>query len=166
MANIIKSKPYRYVLIHHNVCKFLEYQVIVCGDRPESGGILIGRYRGPHLEITEWTEPGAADLSSLTAFVKRDPRHQAAATAAWQNSSETKTYAGEWHTHPSGAVSPSGIDRGTWKEITRKNRRRSVFVLVSPGGWGIFLVTAGSPQDLIHLAKIEDGTVGVVFTAD
>lgn len=163
MANIIKNKPYRYVLIHHDVCKFLERQVTSCGGRLESGGIFIGRYRGPHLEVTEWTEPGATDISSLTTFVKCDPRHQAAATSAWRKSSETKTYAGEWHTHPSGAVSPSGIDRNTWKEITRKNRRRSVFVLVSSVGWGIFLVTTGSPQVLIRLAKIEDGTLGVVF---
>lgn len=167
MANITRSKPYRYVLIRHDVCKFLERHVVTCRGRPESGGILIGQYRGPHMEITEWTEPGAADVSSLMAFVKSDPRHQAAATAAWNNSSETKTYAGEWHTHPSGAASPSGIDRNTWKAITRKNRRRSVFVIVSPAGWGVFLVTTRTllPQNVLQLAKIEDGAIGTVFSS-
>jgi integrative and conjugative element protein (TIGR02256 family) len=163
VANIIRSRSRRYVLIHHEVFKFLEREALTCRGRRERGGILIGRYRGPHIEVVSWTEPGATDVSSMTSFVKRDPRHQAAATAAWKNSSSTKTYIGEWHTHPFGRVVPSHIDRQTWKAIAKRNNSRSIFVLVSPIAWGVFLVTSGISSDVLPLARIEDGDIGVVF---
>jgi integrative and conjugative element protein (TIGR02256 family) len=115
------------------------------------------------MEIRAWTAPGPDDVASHTSFIKRDMRHQFAAMSAWRTSFGTHTYVGEWHSHPSGAVVPSLIDRSTWRKVTRRNRARCVFMLVSPAGWGLFLVTAGIPQRILRLAKIEDGQTGSVF---
>lgn len=163
MENFTRSKARSYVLFRHAICNFFMQQVAACRATPESGGILIGSYRGPHLEIVALTGPGPTDVPSLTSFVKHDPQHQAAATVAWRKSLGTKTYVGEWHTHPVGDVAPSRTDRNTWTRITRRNKARCVYVLVSPAGWGAFLVKSDEPDRIIPLAKLESGLKGIVL---
>jgi integrative and conjugative element protein (TIGR02256 family) len=99
----------------------------------------------------------------MTSFVKQDLGHQAAATTAWKTSFGTQTYIGEWHTHPFGGVTPSHVDRKMWKTIARRNNSRSVFALVSPIAWGVFLVMSGISSSILPLTRIEEGDVGVVF---
>src|SRR5258708_31612900 len=62
VASLVRGKAYRYVLMQHDVCHFFARETGSCGARPENGGILIGSYRGPHMEITGWTEPGKIDV--------------------------------------------------------------------------------------------------------
>lgn len=157
------NKPNSYVLLRHDVCDFFERQTVRCCGTPEVGGILIGSYRGPHMEVIRWTEPGPTDVSSFTSFTKHDRHHQAAASAAWRKSSGTETYIGEWHTHPFGDVIPSRLDHQTWKKITRQNGMCCSFVLVSPAGWGVFLVPSSVRSELLPLSKLENGETGIVF---
>ena len=87
--------------------------VVRCRGQAEQGGILIGAYRGEGLEVVDLTEAAPADERALTRFVRQDPAHQAAATAAWEASGGQVTMVGEWHTHPFGEPSPSRTDLGT-----------------------------------------------------
>ena len=98
----------------------------------EVGGILIGSYRGPHIEVRSITEPGATDQSLPFSFVKQDETHQKQAMEAWQKSGHYCTYLGEWHTHPSGLALPSSQDIATWRRITKLARAHMIFCIVTP----------------------------------
>src|ERR1700761_6135687 len=86
-------------------------------DRTEAGGILLGSYRGPHIEIVACTEPGAEDRRLPPLFDRRDRCHQQTATRNWTESDGTITFVGEWHTHPQDVPGPSLIDLKTWEEV-------------------------------------------------
>ena len=155
---------FEYALVHHRVCRFFDGVQGSCAGRPECGGILIGRYRGPHIEVTDWTEPGPADLATRSSFTRQDKRHQDAATAAWRESKHVATYVGEWHSHPSGQPRPSGIDRTVWRNVVSRLRTPCLFAIVSPDGWEAFRVTKLiSGADATALVRRENGRVGVVF---
>lgn len=134
-----------------------------CRAQPERGGILIGRQRGPHLEITDYTEPGAMDASALYSFTKSDPKHGLAAKAAGRQSGGTDTYLGEWHTHPQGNPVPSDIDRGTWKTVSKQQGAMMAFVIVSPTAWGVYAIDG---QDFVLWRRVESAEIngqGCVF---
>ena len=86
-------------------------------DRSEAGGILLGSYRGPHIEIVACTEPGSGDRRLPTLFDRRDACHQQAATDHWTESGGTITFVGEWHTHPEDIPEPSSVDLKTWEKV-------------------------------------------------
>ena len=159
-----KSKPgFAYALIHHDVCRFFDAIRSACALQEERGGILIGSYRGPHIEITDFTEPGPNDLAALSFFVRVDECHQDAAADAWRRSNGTATYVGEWHSHPFGEAHPSRNDRETWQSVVARLRTPCLFVVVSPSGWQIFRVSRRHPSDIAPLAQIEVGSTGTVF---
>lgn len=106
----------------------------------EAGGILIGSYRGPHVEVVTCTTPFSDDIRRRYLFDRRDPKHQAAALSAWQSSGRTETFVGEWHTHPENHPSPSRRDLKTWHEIMSKNPLPQVFVVV---GWESIMFGVG-----------------------
>jgi len=106
--------------------------------RKERGGILIGEFRGPHIAITEMTLPGKNDEGSLFRFIRKDRSHQQSALTAWQHSHQTKTFVGEWHTHPSGRAIPSSIDKKTWKRLTFSANTPLIFVIGTPIEVGFF----------------------------
>ena len=95
----------------------------------EAGGILIGAYRGVHLEVTGCTEPMQTDTRRRFLFDRKDPGHQRAAMAAWSSSRRTETYVGEWHTHPEPRPSPSSIDLATWASIMNRTRFPVLFMI-------------------------------------
>lgn len=98
----------------------------------EAGGIFLGNYRGPHIEITDITEPFAKDVRAKNRFDRKDPGHQLAAKSAWENSMQTTTFTGEWHTHPEDVPTPSSIDLNTWKGIISKSKAPLAFIIL---GW-------------------------------
>lgn len=98
----------------------------------ETGGILIGAYRGKHIEIDDCTSSLPMDLRTRTRFHRCDPGHQAAAMAAWVASHGTDTFVGEWHTHPEDFPRYSNIDRETWKALMQRSRDPIVLAI---GGW-------------------------------
>jgi integrative and conjugative element protein (TIGR02256 family) len=96
---------------------------------PESGGILLGCRRGPHLHVIHATQSGSADRATRVSFVRRDPCHQAQALRIWKGSRHTVDYLGEWHTHPEGMPSPSSTDHRAWLEILIASTSQYVFVI-------------------------------------
>lgn len=153
------------VLIHHPVRTELERSSLACADQPEAGGILLGAYRGPDMEVTGLTRPGPADEQRPFSFIRVDPVHEAANARAWQNSGGTVSYVGEWHTHPCGAVIPSSADVRSWRGEARRCGRPMAFVLVVPGEWGVFVVW---PKWIFsaeaRLTLKEWGKTGMVFS--
>ena len=97
--------------------------------RLEAGGIFVGSYRGPHVEITACTTPLPRDVRRPTLFDRRDPGHAAAALEAWTRSGGTDTFVGEWHTHPVDDPTPSGLDRRTWASIMGRVPDPVVFLI-------------------------------------
>ncbi|WP_187274759.1 MULTISPECIES: Mov34/MPN/PAD-1 family protein [unclassified Methylobacterium] len=96
----------------------------------EAGGIFIGSHRGPHIEITACTTPLPSDVRRSNLFDRKDSGHQAAALAAWQSTSGTDTYVGEWHTHPVDDPTPSTRDLRTWQSILARDTDPAVFMIV------------------------------------
>ena len=162
------SKPLNagisYSLIRFKVCGLFNLTQMACEGEPERGGILLGCHRGPHLEITDFTEPGLNDLASLSSFTRVDKNHQQAATEAWIQSNETVTYVGEWHSHPFGPPQPSSLDHKNWNIVAEHLKTPSLFVIVSPLGWQVFR-TRSSRQggEIVQLELVEYGITGIVF---
>tara|TARA_R110000787_G_scaffold42334_4_gene104119 strand:+ start:590 stop:1048 length:459 start_codon:yes stop_codon:yes gene_type:complete len=151
-------------LLRYKVCDFFDSVRATCTAKPERGGILIGSYRGPHIEITDYTEPGPKDIPGPSSFKRVDERHQRAATNAWHRSDNTATYVGEWHSHPSGQPHPSGLDRQTWKAVVTRLNTPCLFVIVSPTAWQVFRILGTKPlADVVPLTGIEQGTTGIVY---
>jgi integrative and conjugative element protein (TIGR02256 family) len=152
------------VLVYHCVRAEFDYTAAACSGQPEAGGILLGAYRGPDMEVTGLTQPGPAEERRRRSFTRADPLHKAANVRAWEDSGGTVSYVGEWHTHPSGAVTPSSVDVHSWRGEARRCGRPMVFVLVVPGEWGIFTVR---PKWMFsskaRLVPRESGKTGVVF---
>ena len=155
-----------WVLVAYPVITMFEQEQATCRGQAERGGILIGSYRGPHMEITDFTKPGRKDIREAYRFTKQDPRHQRAATRAWVTSGGKDTYVGEWHTHPRGGPEPSTIDTASWRDLAAITKRMMIFVIIAPDGWVLFRTQKRffwTPSQ--QLAKVEQGQSGVVFRA-
>lgn len=153
-----------YALVLHKVFGRLEEIKRSCADQPETGGILIGSYRGPHLEIREISEAGPTDKRMLYSFCKQDPSHEKKAKDAWKASNFTETDIGEWHTHPYGRPDPSATDLRTWKRLVKENKRTMLFIILSPQGMGVYKVTeAWWGKGVIRLNLSEHGEIGVIL---
>ena len=106
----------------------------------EAGGILIGAYRGPHIEIIDCTTPMPQDRRFWNMFDRKDPGHRDQARRQWQESGRTVTFVGEWHTHSEALPTPSVIDRNTWKRISKHHKVGPLVVVIrgiSGWWWGL-----------------------------
>ena len=135
-----------YFSIPRNIYERLVAEGEEGAGKPERGGIMIGRFRGPHIEITEMTLPGKSDKASLFSFDRRDRTHQRSAIAAWRTSDNTKAYVGEWHSHPFGAATPSITDKRTWERLTKKAGTALIFIIVTPTDIAFFRAEAHASQ--------------------
>jgi len=152
------------VLVHHPVCQELDRASAECLGEPEAGGILLGAYRGPDMEVTGLTHPGPADERMLYSFTRSDLLHDMANKKIWEESGGTVSYIGEWHTHPVGKAVPSSIDVNSWKSEVRRCGRPMVFVIVAPGEWGVYVIRNKwvlLSKDRLSLK--ESGLIGMVF---
>ncbi|WP_181313824.1 Mov34/MPN/PAD-1 family protein [Phreatobacter cathodiphilus] len=122
----------RFVAIHPKVVETIRGWVERGSQSREAGGILIGSYRGDHVEVSGSTVPMERDKRTRGLFDRMDRGHQEAAMQAWRSSGGTESYVGEWHTHPEAHPSPSVLDRWTWDRIMRRVREPVVFAI---GGW-------------------------------
>jgi integrative and conjugative element protein (TIGR02256 family) len=126
----------RLVVVHEQVMERIDRYLRAPENATEAGGILIGCYRGPHIEITECSEPLRRDRRARLRFDREDPGHQSLANRRWTESGRTHTFVGEWHTHPGFSSAPSAIDLKTWREVTRNNvAGSSVFLIKGSDGW-------------------------------
>ncbi|WP_366512534.1 Mov34/MPN/PAD-1 family protein [Mesorhizobium sp.] len=119
-------------MISTEILESISVYVSSKSDVCEAGGILVGGYRGPHIEIVSCTTPLPRDIRKRHLFDRRDPGHQSAALKAWLTSSKTETFVGEWHTHPEAYPSPSQRDLVTWHGIMNRTPATLVFLIV---GW-------------------------------
>ncbi len=123
----------------------------------EAGGILLGFYRGPHVQIMHCTTPLPADHRLWNRFERRDPGHQVEATRRWRDSGRTMTYVGEWHTHPEAKPTPSFIDKWNWRKIARRHTTVAAQRASSePPGWKVpfklpvaFVLEAQQPKVIV-----------------
>lgn len=154
----------RLVLIRCPIARAFDGVRRACRGADETGGILLGMRRGPHLDVIDLTWPGPEDIRTPTRFVRQDPSHQELATKAWHSSDRRVTCVGEWHTHPSGAANPSMLDRRAWNSVAQQaNGSACAFVIVSPRGWRVWLLSVGRDDPIVApltpMARDEDGVV-------
>jgi integrative and conjugative element protein (TIGR02256 family) len=83
----------------------------------EAGGVLLGRYLcdSNDVVVDDLTEPLPGDKRGRYSFHRAQKAHQQAIEQAWQTSNGTRTYLGEWHTHPEARPTPSCIDTCDWR---------------------------------------------------
>lgn len=119
---------------------------------PESGGILLGFRRPPHLHISDLTEPLPTDECTRTWFRRNHHGHAQAALRHWERTCCTGDYLGEWHTHPEDWPEPSGKDLREWRILLRAQGRPLVFLIVGlKGRW----VGVGSGSKIVAIECFE-----------
>lgn len=101
--------------------------------QPESGGILLGRRRGKHLEVMLATEPSPLDKRSTYSFLREAAYHNEAAQQAWLKGERQIDYLGEWHTHPQTVPTPSGIDRDEWCKLVLQRPDKTTLLTIVVG---------------------------------
>lgn len=89
----------------------------------EAGGVLIGRFiaESEDIVIDMVTGPMAGDRRQRNRFDRAKRAHQQAIDRAWKESDGTRTYLGEWHTHPEPFPSPSAIDLRDWRKRIKRD---------------------------------------------
>lgn len=162
-AGVKRDDSSPYVLVPRSLVSRFDDLVTSTSRSPEIGGVIIGRHRGPHLELICITDPGPADLSRPRSFLKQDPSHESHARDAWQASGGTDTYVGEWHSHPLGMPNPSDVDMRSWTKVARATSRMAAFVIVAPEGWALFVVHPGNRYKVVRCARSEEGRTGEVY---
>ncbi|WP_209946393.1 Mov34/MPN/PAD-1 family protein [Bradyrhizobium elkanii] len=152
-STMIFRAELRLVAIDASVIGKIERYTRAPENMTEAGGILVGCYRGPHVEITECSEPLRRDRRSRLRFDRDDPGHQDLAKRRWKESGRVLTFVGEWHTHPESLPSPSSIDLNTWREVSRKNAAGSTVFLIR--GYHAWWAGLASGRTLTRLSVIE-----------
>jgi len=123
---------------------------------PESGGILLGYVRDPHIEILVASEPTRWDKRLRCFFDRKAKGHQELAQRYWTESGGLIRYVGEWHTHPEDYPTPSSVDREGWTRLARNSadKRPVLGIIIGRVGLHVELVTAdGSAQVMAEEAK-------------
>ncbi|BBU30278.1 hypothetical protein BTHE68_40120 [Burkholderia sp. THE68] len=118
------------ILIEEEVWALLSPFRQILPSAPETGGILLGFRRGPHLHVTYATSPQPEDRQSRFSFFRAERHHQRLATGYWANTQQTGDYLGEWHTHPEPHPSPSGIDVTAWKKASNRRKDALLFIIL------------------------------------
>jgi integrative and conjugative element protein (TIGR02256 family) len=118
----------------------------------EAGGILVGTYRGPHIQIGSCSVPMARDSRTATRFDRRDPGHQQFALKNWRESRQILTFVGEWHTHPERKPSPSGLDLQTWRRVAEANHAGNTFFLIR--GYEAWWAGLAVGKNLMHMTIV------------
>jgi integrative and conjugative element protein (TIGR02256 family) len=153
---MILHSGFRLVDIADDVVRTIERFSRPNENSREAGGILLGSYRGPHIEIVACTTPLPRDRRRWNLFDRRDPGHSAEAVKRWQDSGRTVTFVGEWHTHPEPIPSPSFIDKNTWRLVSRRNKAGpTVFGIRGTTSWWFGMWHNGK---LMTLAQLDTGT--------
>ena len=104
---------------------------------PESGGILLGYVREPHLEVLEATEPTCWDKRLRCFFDRSAQGHHDLAQSRWAESDGLVRYLGEWHTHPEDYPSPSLVDKSGWIKLANKRQDKRPVLAIIVGRKGL-----------------------------
>lgn len=129
--SLIEPNTKRLVLVSEEVLALISSYRQSGPDDCEAGGILMGKRRGMHFEITFATAPQAKDARSRCRFTRHPDGHQEIAEGRFRATNGEENYLGEWHTHPENHPTPSDIDVRDWKRLSKIHR---VPLLVIIGG--------------------------------
>jgi integrative and conjugative element protein (TIGR02256 family) len=123
---------------------------------PESGGILLGYVREPHLEVLEATEPTRWDKRLRSFFDRSAQGHHDLAQRRWSESSGLVRYLGEWHTHPEDYPTPSWVDKSGWMKLANKRQdgRPVLAIIVGRKGLHVELIDCEGKAMVMH-AELE-----------
>jgi integrative and conjugative element protein (TIGR02256 family) len=116
--SLIEPLSKRLVVISEEVLELIWKHRQVRAVDCEAGGVLIGKRRGDHLEVTAASPPQARDVRSRSRFTRFQEGHQQITEDRWLASDGEDNYLGEWHTHPEISASPSSIDMREWKKLS------------------------------------------------
>jgi len=133
------------------VCGVFERNVQV-GDRPESGGVLLGTVHERGLLVTVATTPTRLDRQFRYLFERLPFGHRAIARRFWRSSNGKTRYIGEWHTHPQNIPTPSGIDLEEWQALARVriDRRPLLAVIVGRDALHVELAHGNGHRELLQ----------------
>jgi integrative and conjugative element protein (TIGR02256 family) len=98
---------------------------------PEGGGVLLGRLvvNTDDVVIDEITFPGPEDVRARYSFRRSPNSAQPRVVSAWQESTGTKIYLGDWHSHPEDHPNPSWVDRRDWNRVLKRAVYEQAFLL-------------------------------------
>jgi integrative and conjugative element protein (TIGR02256 family) len=101
----------------------------------ETGGVLIG-YRAENRDIVimEIIGPGPRAIHQRRKFTPDHSWQCNQLDAAYDHSSATFVYLGDWHTHPDGIPQMSWLDRRTHRAIARHPQAQTPHPLMLIGG--------------------------------
>nr|WP_315231859.1 Mov34/MPN/PAD-1 family protein [uncultured Albidiferax sp.] len=120
----------RYVILDKGVIATFKKYRQIRSNATEAGGILVGKRRGGHIQVTAATEPMASDRRMRHLFERGTSGHADFAVQAWRTSEGNIGYVGEWHTHPQRVPTPSLIDRFEWSKLVLCAPRVEMVVIV------------------------------------
>ena len=125
----------------------------------EAGGVLLGRHLrdGSAIIVDAVTAPMAGDRRARTRFHRAQQRHQAAIDAAWAASEGTRTYLGEWHTHPERIPTPSPVDRADWHRRLLQDRYTAPLFFMIVGTAAVAVWEGHRPDVIVQLAGFIPG---------
>jgi integrative and conjugative element protein (TIGR02256 family) len=146
---VILRAGLRLVEIADDVIETIERYSRPPENASEAGGILLGSYRGAHIQVVACSQPLPHDRRTFALFDRRDYGHQRLAMNHWRESIWTRTFVGEWHTHPEIHPFPSLLDRHTWQKVARRNPAGStVFLIKGYNDWWAALTIGKSLAEL------------------
>ncbi|WP_109015962.1 Mov34/MPN/PAD-1 family protein [Novimethylophilus kurashikiensis] len=122
-----------FVLIPDQILAIFDTYRQVDFEAKESGGILLGKCRGDHIELCYVTAPAMHDKRARTLFTRQPQIHQEIADRLWCESAGQITYLGEWHTHPEAVPEPSTIDVANSKDILKRHPSGAVLLFIIVG---------------------------------
>lgn len=121
------------------------------GDRPESGGVLLGTVHERGLLVTLATTPTRLDRQFRYLFERLPFGHRAVAKRLWRSTGGTTRYIGEWHTHPQDFPTPSAIDLEEWRKLAnvRADKRPLLAVIVGRNALHVELAHGNGDRKLL-----------------
>lgn len=127
--SLIEPSSKRLVVVNEEVMALITSYQQSSPEDCEAGGILMGKRRGEHLEVTFATAPQANDIRSRYGFTRHPDGHQEIAENRLKLTSGEENYIGEWHTHPENHPTPSIIDTRDWRRLST-NHRAPLLVII------------------------------------
>ncbi|GMA17684.1 Mov34/MPN/PAD-1 family protein [Deinococcus metallilatus] len=125
MTLLLRTTAGRILEVHRRVLEAMWAYTQVHPKNTEAGGILVGHERQQgNLVLDRFTSPQPGDRRTRTRFHRSVEPHQELLNLMWLASGCTRTYFGEWHTHPEPCPTPSSIDLRSWRKHLKQEEAR------------------------------------------
>jgi len=121
----------RYIYIEDTVVEGIDRYRQYNKFSSESGGFLLGYYKGDDIHITDFTSPMKGDRRGRYFFSREDKVHVLIARERYGGSGGKLNCIGEWHTHPEFNPTPSSIDVKGWKKFVANRKGLTAVFLIA-----------------------------------